>query len=123
MTGIRIHRSGRMTDPALAEALSAQAPTAFRKAQDVLVAAQKYQTKAGRVFSTEASRAKALESELIALDAALQRDQYPSISKWRAGGQTRAERLVSFFNAFSDAFPNWQDEYQLIEKAIMRRFI
>jgi len=113
---IRIHppSSGRTTDVDAAGAIAAACPSAFRKAQDVLVAADKYAHKKGW-FSSEASRIKRLQSTLYDLNKALEDDDYRSSDRAQIG---TVAVLFLFFSEFSDAFPNWQDEYAALEKFI-----
>jgi hypothetical protein len=121
MMRIRIHPPGeRITDPALAEFLSMRAPTAFRKAQDVLVAAQKYVAGSGGWFSSERSRRNALERELTELGNALARDRWNAHGAMLEGDDSKTGRVVDFLCQFSDAFPNWQREYSTINRILGR---
>ena len=85
-----------MTDPALAEFLSMRAPTAFRKAQDVLVAAQKYASGTGGWFSSDKSRLAALERELVGLLHALERERWGAHGARLEGDETRDGIVVDF---------------------------
>ena len=112
---IRIHQSGSaVTDANAANLLAGSAPTAFRKAQDVLVAAKKYIEKSG-IFSSERSRLQKLQSECYDLSRALRSDGFMASERTRRG---ETFVLIEFLSSFSDSFPNWQKEYELLNRYI-----
>ena len=112
---IRIHELGsRTTDAEKVEKLSVLAQTGFRKAQDVLVAADKYINKKG-FFSSERSRTQKLQSSLYELSHALRNDGFMADDP---KSQDKIYVLYEFFSQFSDAFPNWQKEYATLNKFI-----
>ncbi|MCR4304697.1 MAG: hypothetical protein NUV63_10820 [Gallionella sp.] len=112
---IRIHPVGtRITDTKKAKMLAASAPNAFRKAQDVLTATDKYVNKSG-LFSTEKSRIQKLQSECYELARALKNDGFMSDEMIQNG---KAFVIVEFFSLFSDAYPNWQKEYEALERFV-----
>jgi len=117
---IRFHPAGtgQTTGPYKAQSLLALAPLSFRKAQDVLVAAQKYINKSG-FFSSEKSRLKNFQLECYELNRALKADGF--MSKER---EAKDEVFVftEFFSLFADAFPNWQNEYELLNRFVPRFF-
>lgn len=112
---IRIHPVGtKVTDAEKAKILAASAPVAFRKAQDVLVAAKKYINKSG-LFSTERSRVQKFQSECYELARALKFDEFMSNERTQKG---EAFVFIEFFCSFSDAFPNWQKEYEALNRFV-----
>ena len=110
---IRIHQPGTAyTDPLVVDELTRKAPTAFRKAQDVLVAAKKYDEKSG-LFSSERSRLQKMQNECSELARALRSDGFLA-SERNSRGEFYV--LVEFLSLFSDAFPNWQKEYKILNQ-------
>ena len=77
----------------------------------MLLAARKYKNKAG-LFSTDRSRIQSLQAECYQLEQALEIDGI-AISY-----EGRAEALIDFLSLFSDAFPNWQPEYETLSDFI-----
>lgn len=103
---IRIHPkgAGRITDQAASRNLQATTPQSFRKAQDLIVATAKYVKKSG-LFSTEKSRLLKVQSEFYLLRKALEQDGF-------------AESEIAYLSLFSDTFPNWQQEYEVLNQLI-----
>ena len=113
---IRIHPLGSgLTDPEQAMQLTAIAPTAFRKAQDLLVAADHYLHKKS-IFSTKSSRLKAVHKQLDRLLAALKHDGFISGDVF---AEEEIDWLFIFLSEFSDSFPNWQEEYETLNGLIV----
>lgn len=123
---IRIHPIGeRTTDYEFAEMISRVYPLSFRKAQDVLVATRKYVYKKG-LFSTESSRIKNLQTECYELMQTLKKDFEEESAgfrdeEWREKRGTK-EHFYSFLSSYSDAFPNWQEEYSALNRLIPQFF-
>ena len=117
---IHIHPAGtgKITDWEKAVMLKNSAPTAYRIAQDVLMAARKYVNKSG-LFSTEKSRLQKFQSECYELARALEYDGFMS-SEIAQKGKTFV--FIEFFCLFSDAFPNWQKEYEALNWLVPRIF-
>lgn len=111
MKKIRIQPAGRVTDQAAVKVLAARYPSSFRKAQDVLLAARKYKNKSG-LFSTDRSRVQSLQAECYQLERALESDGVAILY------EGRADALIDFLSLFSDAFPNWQLEYETLSDFI-----
>lgn len=112
---IRIHPPGKqITDPEVVEKLTSHAPLATRKAQDVLVAAKKYVNKSG-FFSSERSRLQKLQSVCYELDRALNEDGF-MLNEMNEKG--KAFVVIEFLSLFSDAFPNWQKEYEVLNRFV-----
>lgn len=112
---IRIHPPGtRISDNAKAQALAAMAPVSFRKAQDVLVAARKYVNKSG-FFSSERSRTQTFHAECYEPVRALKFDKFMSEEIAQKG---EPFVFIEFFSSFSDAFPNWQKEYEALNRFV-----
>jgi hypothetical protein len=112
---IHIHPVGtRITDHDGAKVLAIRAPTAFRKTQDVLLAARKYVNKSG-FFSTEESRLQKLKNELGELIRAL---EFDGIVHTELSEELMMFEFVMFMNSFSDCTPNWQKEYEAINQLI-----
>ncbi|MEC9245308.1 MAG: hypothetical protein VYB05_11100 [Pseudomonadota bacterium] len=103
----------------MAEFLAARAPRAFRHAQNVLVAAQKYRNRSGGFFSSDRSRLQRLENEIGRLLGALIAEGYYSVNAQLSERDSGVALIVDFMSAFSDAFPNWQKEYQLINAVLL----
>lgn len=110
---IRIHRR-RITDPEAVEKLTSHAPASFRKAQDVLVAAKKYVKKSG-FFSSERSRLQKMQFECYELRRALEQDGF---MMKELNQKREVYVLIEFLSLFSDAYPNWQKEYDTLNRFI-----
>ncbi len=116
--GIRIHPSGQgnRTDADRAIRLEELTPLSFRKAQDVLIAAEKYVSGPG-FFKSRKSLIHSLQREVYGLKDALLSERY------RADLSTSSvELLFSYLTDFSDAFPNWQREYAVLNDFIPECF-
>lgn len=100
-----------VTDYTAAKHLRELAPNAFRKAQDVLVAARKY-AKGSGWFSSERSRLQRFQHETYELGKALDRDGYAR------PGEKPPDKVFRFMNEFSRVFPNWQEEYKLLNRFV-----
>lgn len=111
---IRIHPkgTGRITDKAASDNLQSTTPHAFRKAQDLIVATEKYVKKSG-FFSTEKSRLLKVQSEFYLLRKALKEDGFMQTEN---SGKDFA--VIEYLSLFSDAFPNWQQEYEALNRLI-----
>ena len=106
---IRIHPAGtKTTDRGKPTILAASAPVAFRKAQDVMVAATKYNNKTG-FFSSEKSRTQKFQTECYELTQALRFDEFAPHERTQKGG---AFVFIEFFCLSSDTFQNWKKEYE-----------
>ena len=111
---IRIHDvRGQQTNWEKAKELSRKWPRSYRKTQDLLTAAKRYAQKKGW-FSTERSRLLRVQSEIYALNKALQTETAPIM----LATATPAAFMIEFLSAFSDAFPNWQVEYSVLNRLI-----
>ena len=117
---IRIHEPGtRISDARMAEYLTDRAPRAFRHAQNVLLAAQKYRNRSGGIFSSDHSRFRRLEKAVGQLHSALIQEDYFSVNAEFSESERDVALVVDFLSAFSDAFPNWQEEYQLLNDLLL----
>lgn len=104
---IRIHPigQGHRTNTELVKRLSQQTPESFRKAQDVLLAAEKYNQGSGLIKS-ESPLIQKLQTEIYGLKNALREDNYkPELNR------SPMQLVFAYLNEWSDAFPNWQREY------------
>jgi hypothetical protein len=103
---IRIHPkgTGRVTDQVASANLQSTTPQSFRKTQDLIVATAKYVKKSG-FFSTEKSRLLKVQSEFYLLRKALKEDG-------------KDIPVIEYLSQFSDAFPNWQEEYAALNRLI-----
>lgn len=61
-----------------------------------------------------------VEYELVQLGKALEQDRYRSEAATRWGGYHKTAAVVDFLSQFSDAFPNWQKEYELLNKILCK---
>jgi hypothetical protein len=111
---IRIHTAGqgRSTNTSLAAYLEKTTPRSCRKAQDVLVAAEKY-VDGPKFFRSRKSLIQNLQRELYSLKDLLVEEKYEGNSKL-----TSTELLFLYLSEFSDAYPNWQREYAALNKFI-----
>ncbi len=118
MDSIRIHPSGtgEVTDSAVVKQLKSSTPLSFRKAQDTVVAAKKYLKKSG-FFSSERSRMQEMQSECYELVKSLKQENFLAEEN-----KKEAELIVEYFSLFSDAYPNWQGEYQVLNRLIPEFF-
>ena len=112
---IRIQPPGQqITNPDAVQNLSMHAPLATRKTQDVLVAAKKYVEKSG-FFSSERSRLQKMQSECYELSRALKQEGFMREEMEEKG---QAYVVIEFLSLFSDAFPNWQKEYEALNRFV-----
>lgn len=124
---IRIQPAGTVTtDAKKAAALSEKYPHSFRIAQDVLVAAKKYHNKQGGLFSSEKSRIQTLQRTLYDFRDALESESFnfSSISDKddTISNNPPTYLVIGFLSEFSDAFPNWQTEYAVLNGFIPKCF-
>jgi hypothetical protein len=113
---IRIHPKGTgcITDQVASKNLQSLTPQAFRKAQDLVVATAKYIKKSG-LFSTEKSRILKMQSEFYLLRNALKEDKF---METESNEKDDALIVTAYLSLFSDAFPNWQQEYETLNRLI-----
>jgi len=112
------HGSGKITDPVAVKELEDSTPNSFRKTQDVLVAAKKYINKSG-LFSSERSRLQKIQAECYELSKALEKDGFLQEEINQKG---RAWVMIEYLSLFSNAFPNWQEEYRVLNKFVPEFF-
>ena len=118
-SGIRIHPPGtRITDYDAVSRLTEIAPTALAQAQRVMIAAENYNKK-WSFFGTKTARIQRLHAEIYVLREALENDQ---IIYRDLGNDDIVAELFSFLSLFSDIFPNWQEEYAILNRIIPRCF-
>lgn len=115
MDEIRVYPPGaRVTDTAVAEYLARETPKSFSAAQNLLVAAEKYRLRKGGIFSSQKARIQKLQDSVYALQKALKDDRYAEGVSFE-----REEKMVfEYLSRFSAAFPNWQPEYEALNKFI-----
>ena len=116
--GIRIHPSGQghMTNVEAFSQLEQCTPRSSRKAQDVLVAAKRYLA-GPTLFKTRGRLIKNLQKSIYELKNALLEEKY------QIGANSRhVDLLFSYLSEFSDACPNWQAEYSLLNRFIPQCF-
>ena len=117
---IRIHPPGqKTTDYENAKILSNACPLSFRKAQDVLTATRKYVYKKG-LFSTESSRIQKMQAACYELAQAIKHDGIMNDELGKESGT--ADVMLKYFSMFSDIFPNWQEEYSVLNRFIPQFF-
>ena len=118
-TEIQIYpaESGKSTNQEKAQKLATETPLSFRVAQDVLVAARKL-NKGGGFFTSEKSLQRNLQAQCYKLKDALRNDGYmeEELAGYLNPGQGHI--VMSYFSEFSDAFPNWQAEYGVLNRYI-----
>lgn len=112
--GIRIHAAGqgRSTHLDLVSRLEKTTPRSCSKAQDVLVATEKYVVGPG-FFRSRRSLIQRLQSEIYELKDALSEEDYKAELK-----DSPVELIFSYLSEFSDAFPNWQHEYAALNSFV-----
>lgn len=114
---IHIHPPGtRVTDMDCVVKMAKRTPKSFKIAQHVLVCTSKYIRKKG-IFSSEKSRAKNLYQSINELNRALDRDFF-----MHRPMHGPAWRMIEYFSHISDAFPNWQKEYEALNTLIPSAF-
>lgn len=119
MNGITIHPPGiKLTDAEKAAVLALSTPTAFQVSQNLMVAAEKFRNNKGGLFSLRKSRIKNLQALIYELSRALRTDGFST--NFQAESDT--EILFIYLSAFSDAFPNWQPEYETLNRFIPQCF-
>lgn len=112
---IRIHSRGtKKTDKQAVAQLQNSTPEAWGIAKNILVTAAKYQ-KSGGIFSSKQKREKQLENQIYMLEKALRRHKFREIQMYSEGP---VNVLIEYFSLVSDAYPNWQNEYVLLNKYI-----
>lgn len=112
---IRIHPRGtKKTDKQAVAQLQKSTPEAWGIAKKILVTATKYR-KGGGIFSSKQKRGKQLENEIYLLEKALRRHRFREIQMYSEGP---VNVLIVYFSMVSDAYPNWQNEYALLNDFI-----
>lgn len=115
MDGIRIHPAGsQVADAEKAAVMATSHPAAFRLAQDLLVAAKKFREGKGGIFSSRRSRIRKLQQLVYELRDALTESNYSQVRSEKS----QATILFAYLSEFSDAFPNWQPEYETLNSFI-----
>lgn len=115
MNKIYIHPKGsRKTNHQVISQLKQNTPDAFGLAKKILVTAAKYR-KGGGLLKSKKKRGKQLEKRIYRLEEALK--------TYRFGAMIMHSRdpvkiLFGFFSIVSEAFPNWQNEYALLNDFI-----
>jgi len=123
---IIIHPPGsRTTDIDRAESIARFHPKSFRKAQDLLVATEKYVNRTG-FLSTEKTRYGKVKKECHSLYNLLRSEGHYKNEKsfflGKVSKDNKIKGLFSFLSDMSDAFPNWQDEYETLNRIIPKLF-
>jgi hypothetical protein len=113
---IRIHArgAGLVTNQATLQNLQSSTPHALRKAQDLVVATSKYRKKSG-LFSTEKSRLIKVQHSFYDLQRALIEDGFLEQKRDKNGD---IWITIEYLSLFSDTFPNWQPEYEVLNQLI-----
>jgi len=112
---IHIHSRGtKKTDKQAVAQLQESTPEAWGIAKKILVTAAKY-LKGGGIFSSKQKRGKQLENEIYKLEKALRRHKFREIQMYSEGP---VSVLIEYFSLVSDAYPNWQNEYTLLNDFI-----
>lgn len=111
---IHPHGSGRVADSVASDNLYSVTPKSFRKVQDLIVAASKYIKKSG-LFSSDKSRLQKMQMEYYALSKTLKEDGFKNQDRDEKGD---AWVVTEYLSLFSDAYPNWQEEYGTLNRFI-----
>lgn len=112
---IRIHPRGfKKTDNQAVAQLQRSTPEALGIAKKILVDAAKYR-KGGGLLSNKQKRGLQLENKIYTLEKALRRYKFREIQMYSEGS---VNVLIEYFSLVSDAYPNWQDEYRLLNDFI-----
>lgn len=112
---IRIHSRGtKKTDKKAVAQLQKSTSKAWGIAKKILVTASKY-LKGGGIFSSKQKRGKQLENKIYMLEKALRRHKFREIQMYAEGP---IHVLIEYFSLVSDAYPNWQNEYRLLNDFI-----
>ena len=128
MESIRIHPkgSGRVTDQQMVNYLSSTNPEGFRAAQKLLTATEKFVAGKG-FFSTPESRLTKVVDQLLDIEFSIsQRPHKPetftallgSIGGGSDDPEARCAVLFDYLSKVSDAFPNWQREYEALNELV-----
>jgi len=107
--------SGKTTDQLLVKKLHESTPQALEKAQNLLTATAKYVEKSG-LLSSEASRLRNMQSKYYEFHRALMEEQ--PTSDRQLGGEEDLKAVYNCLSLVSDAFPNWQKEYETLNRFI-----
>lgn len=107
---IRIHVDGRTTDYGLVSYNADLYPLAFKQAQKLLKAVEKFIKRKG-FFTNDEKRFLNVETELSGMFHALRREGY--------GTEKPLAGFSRFMNKISDTFPNWQPEYTALNEIFL----
>lgn len=112
---IKIHPPGtRQTDSETMEWLRKNTPEALGLVKKILVVATKY-LKGGGLFSSKEKKRRELEEKIYKLEKLLRSYKFREIQFYTEGP---INVLIAYFSIVSDALPNWQKEYELLNNFI-----
>lgn len=125
---IRIHPkgSGRVSNKQVAIYLHSVNPDGFKAAQNLLVATQKFISGKG-FFSTPESRLQKVVNELLEIEYSISQKphkpgNFAALIAGIGGGSDdpvgRCTVIFDFLSLVSDAFPNWQHEYEALNEIV-----
>jgi len=100
--------SGKVSDKSLEDLLRAKNPFVLLLSQKLLASTSKYIKKKG-FFSTEASRLQKVQRLTYQLNLELKKEN-PTADD--------LARLETHLSMISDTYPNWRDEYQVLNRLI-----
>jgi thioredoxin 2 len=107
----------------IASMLRTSFPTAFRKAQDALVAIKK-KNAGGSIFSPANVRIRNAQAAIYELNNALTYDGFDTLpanlglTGRTTGELSQTETIFIFMNFFAQAYPNWRPEYEEMNKFV-----
>ena len=107
----------------VASMLRTSFPTAYRKAQDVLVAIKK-KNAGGSIFYPANARIRNAQAAIYELNNALKYDGFDTLpanlglTGRTTGKLSQAETIFIFMNFFAQAYPNWRPEYEEMNRFV-----
>lgn len=122
---IRIHPPGtKVTDKQKVESLLNNNLKAFGIAKKILVTTEKYR-KGGGWFSNKKRRGQKLQKQIYKLEEALRGSPRPGMvdielksRNMKMDIETPVGTIIDYFSEVSDAYPNWQPEFKILNKFI-----
>lgn len=116
---IRIHPERyKTTDKHKVNILLNENPEAFAIAKKILVTTEKYR-KGGGWFSSKKKKRKKLKDQIYKLENELRTNRSLNL-QMDVEGPSNAIR--QYFSRISDAYPNWQPEYKILNEFIPKCF-
>lgn len=108
---------GSKTDKPLAVAIAIYSPRANKAGKKALLAIDRLLKRKG-FFSNDQKRLKRVYEAMVRLHRALEEDGYIDVPAGGGDGNPYHDRMSSFLCTFARAYPNWQPEYEYLNRLL-----